>query len=293
MTGSSHPPRRPLATFLRKGTPTAAPVGDSPATGEPGAGEVEAGAAPAETMTAASVDAQANDMAGLAPDVTAPDAPAAVDDAAGAADTHGAHPPPPEAVARAFHAMDGARATDPGAPSQPDTRHTAPQAPSFMLPVAHQPAPRWHWGLIAALSAALLVQIAVADRARLSADAGTRPWVSALCTVLRCSLPPWHDPAAFTMLSREIRPATDQPGALLGKASFRNDARWPQAWPQLKLALSDADGRTIGSNVFMPEEYLGRPPADAPLLDPGQSAQVSFRVREPAAATVAFTFDFQ
>ena len=74
-------------------------------------------------------------------------------------------------------------------------------------------------------------------------------------------------------------------------ATFRNDARWAQDWPALQLALSDADGRVLGSAVFTPEQYLGAAPATR--LAPGQSAQASFLVREPAPGTVAFSFEFR
>lgn len=169
----------------------------------------------------------------------------------------------------------------------------AAPAPSFMRaaePVP--PAPRWQWGLVAGLVALLAVQIAVADRARLAADAGSRPWVAGLCSVLRCSLPAWREPTAFSMISRDVRPVVGQPGALQVRASFRNDARWAQAWPALRLSLSDADGRVIGSSVFAPQDYLEAGADAAAPLEPGQSAQIAFRVREPAASTVAFTFEF-
>ena len=179
-----------------------------------------------------------------------------------------------------------------------DSASPAVAAPSFARQNrahATPPAdtPRWQWGLVLALALLLGLQIILADRARLAADAGTRPLVSGLCTVLRCSLPAWHEPSAFSMLSRDIRPVPGQAGALQVQTSFRNDARWAQAWPALRLSLSDADGRVIGRRTLQPAEYLG-PGAD-PLarLEPGQSAQVSFRLREPAAATVAFSFEFQ
>ena len=165
--------------------------------------------------------------------------------------------------------------------------------PSFLrLPGARLRTPRWQWGMVAGLAAVLLVQIAVADRARLAADAGTRPWIAGLCSVLRCSLPAWREPAAFSMLSRDVRPSPGQAGALQVQASIRNDARWAQAWPSLRLSLSDADGRVIGTNVFAPADYLDRATDPAATLEPGQSAQIAFRVREPAASTVAFTFEF-
>jgi hypothetical protein len=166
-------------------------------------------------------------------------------------------------------------------------------APRFMrAPEATVPTPRWQWGLVAGLVTLLALQIAVADRARLAADAGSRPWIAGLCGVLRCSLPAWQEPAAFSMISRDVRPVPGQPGALQVQASFRNDARWEQAWPSLRLSLSDPDGRVIGTSVFAPRDYLDPTVDAASVLEPGQSAQIAFRVREPAASTVAFTFEF-
>ena len=179
-----------------------------------------------------------------------------------------------------------------------DSASPAVIAPSFARANrAHAAAPadtpRWQWGLVLALAVLLGLQIILADRAKLAADAGTRPLVSGLCSVLRCSLPPWHEPSAYSMLSRDIRPVPGQAGALQVQTSFRNDARWAQAWPALRLSLSDADGRVIGRRTLQPAEYLGAGADPLARLEPGQSAQVSFRLREPAAATVAFSFEFQ
>lgn len=170
-------------------------------------------------------------------------------------------------------------------------------APSFMRATrtiaGQRRTPRWQWPVPAGLALLLAVQVLVADRARLAADAGWRPVLAALCATLRCELPAWHEPAAFTMLNREVRPAADQRGVLQVQASFRNDARWAQAWPQLQLSLSDADGRVIGSRVFSPQEYLGHPMPPDDTLAPGQGTQIAFRVREPAASTAAFGFEFR
>ncbi|WP_230812841.1 DUF3426 domain-containing protein, partial [Xanthomonas translucens] len=174
---------------------------------------------------------------------------------------------------------------------------SATATPSFMQrssasrrPVLH--AAPWQWIALAGLGLLLALQILIADRQRLGADARWRPWVAGVCQVLRCSLPPWREPGAFTMLSREVRPLPGRAGTLQIQATFRNDARWAQAWPLLQLSLADADGRTIGSRVLRPEDYLGRTRPEAATLAPGQSAQVTFQVREPAAETAAFSFDF-
>ncbi|SMQ96844.1 DUF3426 domain-containing protein [Xanthomonas fragariae] len=150
-----------------------------------------------------------------------------------------------------------------------------------------------HWALLLGLVGVLGLQIVIADRAHLAGNARWRPLVGAACAVARCTLPAWREPAALTLLNRDVRPLPGMPGVLQIEASFRNDARWAQAWPWLQLSLSDADGRVIGTRVLAPQEYLGQLPAGQDTLGPGQAVQVEFRVREPAASTVAFSFDFR
>lgn len=249
-----NPPRRPLATFLRT-APEGQPVPATDARTQDDAGHTT----PVQRMPAEPIDLPRT------PETRQDDDAVIVDDAAPIE-------PAPLAVQAAAAASD---------------------APSFLGSARARtlPAPRWHWLLVAGLALLLVLQSVLADRARLAADAGNRAWLGTLCGVLRCSLPAWHEPTAFTMTSREIRPLPGQAGVLQVQASIRNDARWAQAWPNLRLSLSDADGRVIGSGVFTPAQYLGENPG-AGLLDPGQSARVAFRVQEPAASTVAFTFDF-
>jgi hypothetical protein len=143
---------------------------------------------------------------------------------------------------------------------------------------------------IAGLALLLLLQLVLADRARLAADARWRPALATLCGALHCTLPAWHEPEAFTLVARDVRPA--RPGVLHVSASFRNDARWAQAWPALHLALQDVDGRTVGARVFAPREYLGRGVTQNDVA-PGQVASVAFDVGEPPGTVVAFTFDFR
>lgn len=169
-----------------------------------------------------------------------------------------------------------------------------PRAPRFAVADTPAPAPPlpWGWWLVAlALGAALLLQVMLADRARLAGDAHWRPRLEVMCGLLRCTLPSWHEPDAFRVTSREVRPHPTAPGALLVTTSFRNDARWPQAWPLMEVALHDLDGQALGLRRFAPTEYLGSPPA-SPLIAPGQSAIATLEILDPGKRAVAFTFDF-
>lgn len=180
--------------------------------------------------------------------------------------------------------------------SHPLRRRTDAAAPSFTRPrVRAAAASRTRWrgiGALAGLSLLLVLQLLLAQRDTLAANPRWRPTISTLCATLRCTLPPWREPAAFTMLSRDVRPHPGAPGTLLINASFRNDARWPQPWPSLLLTLSDLDGRMVGARAFAAREYLGATPTQSALAS-GQTAAVSLVVVEPAPDIVAFTFDFR
>lgn len=94
------------------------------------------------------------------------------------------------------------------------------------------------------------------------------------------------------MLSRDVRPHPRAPGTLQIDASFRNDARWAQAWPRLVVSLSDVEGRVVGTRAFSAREYLGAAPTQNTLAS-GQTAAIHLDVVEPAPGIVAFSFDFR
>lgn len=147
---------------------------------------------------------------------------------------------------------------------------------------------------LSALAVLLAAQLVLAQRNELAADERWRPAIGAVCAVLWCDLPPWHEPAAFTMLARNVQPAIGKTGILNVQASFRNDARWPQPWPALMLNLSDINGQPIAARAFEASEYrYGETPGSLAELAPGQSASVEFEIIEPAVPVVAFAFDFR
>ena len=233
------------------------PLDDLPATAvDPGA-----------THDTSDVDAPAE--AAPSPPIDTPDE----DEDATATATVDDVPPPParRARTRGRHGPSFARVTLPG---EADTL-------------------RWPLRIAAAvLLAMLFVQLLLAQRAELATDSRWRPWVHAACSAFGCDVPAWHEPGAFRMLDRNVRPKAGTEGVLEVTASFRNDAQWPQAWPTLRVGLTDVDGREVAARAFTAEEYRATTDAYA-LLAPGQSATVRFAVREPAAPIVAFTFDFR
>jgi uncharacterized Zn finger protein (UPF0148 family) len=179
----------------------------------------------------------------------------------------------------------------PVAPAAPGSR-----APSFARAtsvgdVARRRAQRIEWGVVAGLCALLLVQVVASDFDQLAASATTRPWLLRMCNVLRCHPPAWSEPQALRLLQRDVRANPRRPGTLRISASFRNDARWTQPWPRLRVTLSDADGRAIAARDFAAREYLGPTPT-ANGIASGQVAAVAFDVVDPSPRVTAFTFEF-
>ncbi|UZW59936.1 DUF3426 domain-containing protein [Lysobacter enzymogenes] len=286
---TSAPVRDEISLSLRR-APSAAPVRNEAAN-------------PAQTGSIAPASGEDRDDAGAGDDASDPTPPAAP-------------PPPPPATDASEN--DAATPTDAPARALPPLTATpvaatparsrrqhksettvtsARRAPSFARQQARAqaPKPRAHWSgpaAIVALTLALALQLLLAQRAELAADARWRPLVSGLCGALGCTIPPWREPSALTMLNRNVLPVPERAGALRASAWFRNDARWPQPWPTLVLSLEDVDGRRVGQRAFAPGEYR-RDHRPGELIAPGQSAAVQFEVLEPAPRVVAFTFDFR
>lgn len=168
-------------------------------------------------------------------------------------------------------------------------------APSFAHGRAHAGASarrRGEWLALTALVVALVAQVGWLEREQMAASPQLRPLMTSLCNALHCTLPPWREPAAITMLARDVIAQPEHPGVLRVQASFRNDARWPQPWPALALSLSDVNSRPIGARRFQPAEYLGKGSHPA-RLEPGQAVTIGFDIVEPAPNVVAFDFRFE
>ena len=166
--------------------------------------------------------------------------------------------------------------------------------PVFVRPKEHRPVPRTRWlawASVPLLALLLVLQFVIADRARLAADRDWRPRIVTLCNTLGCSVPPWREPAALHLTSRELRPHPTVPGVLVVSATFRNDAPFAQPWPQLQLSLQNIDGESLGLRRFAPREYLGSTPASG-MIGAGQSASIRVEILDPGRRAVAFGFEF-
>lgn len=153
---------------------------------------------------------------------------------------------------------------------------------------AKLPVSRWLWAALIVLALLLAVQVMVGGRAALANSAALRPLALSACRVFGCNVPPWSEPEKLQIVDHRIHAAPDQPGALVVEASFRNDARWPQAWPLLQLTLSDVNGVAVAQGRFAATQYLTG--AHASELGSGQTATVRLNVADPSQKAVSFDF---
>lgn len=233
------------------------------------------------------VSAEADDIA--APATIVPE-PVAATTAESPAPTVGT-PGKPDEPAKENETAAAPASPAPSAAAKPRKRN----APSFAKrPVyaPNRPTPRWFWAIAGGLALLAGLQILFADRAQLAQDARWRPLIASVCGALHCTIPPWREPAAFTMLGRDVRQHPYMPGALRVDATFRNNARWPQPWPELVLTLSDINGRALGMRTFSPREYLDKKVTQKEIAS-GQTAAIRMEVMEPGAGVVSFSFDFR
>ncbi|GAB1597021.1 DUF3426 domain-containing protein [Lysobacter claricitrinus] len=173
-----------------------------------------------------------------------------------------------------------------------DERRATHDGPSFVRRRTTHPTGR-RWPIFAAIcTLALLfaVQLVLAQRTELAADARWRPLVLNACGVLGCNVPAWREPQAYRMVTRNVRPNPRKPGVLHVTATVRNDARWAQPAPVIVLSLSDLDGRLVGARQVTPRDYGQRVVS---LVAPGDSLDVAFDVREPGARVESYDFQLQ
>lgn len=170
-------------------------------------------------------------------------------------------------------------------------RHTDTLAPATAPAFARKRrrGTRWLWRLLALLlTLSLGVQLTWIERAALTRNALTRPWLLSACQLLRVPPPQVRDLALLQLGARDIRPHPDVPGALLISATLRNRAPWTQPYPLLEVSLSDLSGKPVALRVFAPDAYLGSRALAARGLPADASAAISLEVRDPGRQAVAF-----
>jgi predicted Zn finger-like uncharacterized protein len=210
--------------------------------------------------------------------------------------------PPPKA---AFSARDLPKAGAPRTPvPAPAGSKPGDPKPSFSAgprgrPVqrsgyhADPPSPGWRWGC-AVLLLTLAGQVAWAERAQWLRQPPVRRVVDQVLGWFGQHLPPLAEPALLSLTSRDVRPHTSVPGALLITASMRNaHPELPVAFPRVEIRMTDLTGKAVAMRRFEPAEYLGDPSAIPKGIEPGAMVPLVFEVVDPGRSALNFEFAFR
>lgn len=169
---------------------------------------------------------------------------------------------------------------------------TRAPAPVDLSPPPPAAAPRGSGALVALLALLLAGQLAWHGRATLAGLPSIGPVVKDIAAAFGRPLQPDWDPRAYEVMQQGASEG-DAPGFLTVRATLRNTAAVPQPAPLLRLALVDAQGRTVARRDLLPAEYA---PATAnartaPLLAPGERLNAEFSAQDPGARVVGFELD--
>ena len=149
----------------------------------------------------------------------------------------------------------------------------------------------WLTGTVV-LTIILIMQYGYFNRADLSRYLILRPWLEQLCRYTGCELPLLRDAGQLRILARNIHAHPQVPGALLVTLTIGNDARYTQAFPNLRLSFYDLNHTLLAERRFSPREYLPAGVRPESGLPPRQPFQVQLEIVDPGPAAVNFEFAF-
>lgn len=146
----------------------------------------------------------------------------------------------------------------------------------------------WSTVTIAFLSI-LVVQIEAFAIPKYAQDSKYRPYLSAFCKIVRCTLPLYKDAANLTLMHTTIEFHPSEPGAVRIAVKLVNEAEHPQPYPEIQLTLTDKFGRVVGKRIYEPSVYLL---GDAEnIMNPGQLSSVFLDLAKPHENAHGFTVD--
>jgi len=128
-------------------------------------------------------------------------------------------------------------------------------------------------------------------RDQLANEPMLRPWIEKVCAIAKCTLPLRQELSNIEIVSREVRSHPRAKNALLINATLVNKATFTQAFPRLRLRLSDVTGAVIAQRVFPPRLYLSDTVDLNKGLLPLTPIQLTLEIVDPGRNAVGFEFD--
>ncbi|HEB56935.1 MAG TPA: DUF3426 domain-containing protein [Gammaproteobacteria bacterium] len=147
--------------------------------------------------------------------------------------------------------------------------------------------------LILLLSLTLLIQLALFRSIEiLHYLPQARPWLEQFCQYAPCRIHARQDVDKIRILERDIRANPQNKKALLITATIVNQAGFSQAYPDIRVSLSDLTGTVVAQRRFSPADYLGSLNSPFLLMKPGVPVHIRIDILDPGRDAVNFEFQF-
>jgi predicted Zn finger-like uncharacterized protein len=143
---------------------------------------------------------------------------------------------------------------------------------------------------LAGLSVALLLllgQAAYFEGGRLAQNEIMRPWLEKFCVSFGCHLPGYRDISRLEILRSSFRIRADQNYRL--RIAIINRAEFAQAYPQLKLSLTDYGGDTFAERTFSPRDYQSEYPQAR--IPPKSAEEIDINIAAPTVPVGGFSLE--
>jgi len=131
------------------------------------------------------------------------------------------------------------------------------------------------------------------SRDNLAQHAEYRSWLTTMCHVVGCELPLFKDIANIEIINKDIRTHPSNPHTLLVRASFINNAVFPQQYPTLKVNLYDFNKIDVASRHFGPLDYLPKGTEIARGFFSNSRIVVELEMLDADEAAVGYEISFQ
>lgn len=138
-----------------------------------------------------------------------------------------------------------------------------------------------------------LAQVAWLNKQRLMEQPQTRQLAKQFCDLAGCTLKQEPGNPEFSILHRDLQPATSHQQALSLTLSFTNSADFSQPLPRLQLNLLDHREQLLAQRTFTPDEYLYPTISDDRIIEPTEIINVELLLQEPGLDTSGFELKFR
>lgn len=135
-------------------------------------------------------------------------------------------------------------------------------------------------------------QLAWQQREQLLKTPNTRALAEQFCQLAGCRLPLLRSPEAYRIVHRQLRPANEANNALTLQLSFRNQASFAQALPDLQLSLFDREEKLIARRRLLPNEYLFPATTDNVSVAAEEVITIELLFEDPGTHASGFKLDF-